>query len=65
MQGKQWFDGLEEMLDQAERQFRAAKGTPIEWHFAEREVADLVRKLLEERFLGRIKVIPTIPPPAP
>ncbi|WNG32445.1 hypothetical protein F0U61_01590 [Archangium violaceum] len=63
MQGKQWFDGLEEMLDQAERQFRAAKGTPIEWHFAEREVADLVRNLLEERLIGRIKVIPTLPLP--
>jgi hypothetical protein len=56
MHGKEWFKGLEDMLDQAERQFKAARGTPLEWHFAEREVADLVRNLFKEKRLEKIKV---------
>jgi hypothetical protein len=58
MQDKPWFEGVEEMLDQAQRQFKAAQGTPLQWHFAEREVADLVRRLLEKKGLDEIKVIP-------
>jgi Restriction endonuclease fold toxin 5 len=61
MQGKPWFEGVEEMLAQAQRQLRAANGTPIQWHFAEREVADVMRDLLEKQSRGRIKVFP---PPA-
>jgi hypothetical protein len=59
MQGKPWFEGIEEMLDQAQRQFAAAKGVPIEWHFAEREVADLMRELFKGERFREIKVIPT------
>lgn len=59
MQGKPWFEGAEEMLDQAKRQLKAAGNTPIQWHFAEREVADLMRKLFEENNLDSIKVIPS------
>ncbi|WP_309892560.1 Tox-REase-5 domain-containing protein [Archangium sp.] len=57
MQGKPWFEGVEEMLEQAKRQFAAAKGVPIEWHFAESEVADLMRKLFKRERLREIKVI--------
>ncbi|WNG21696.1 Tox-REase-5 domain-containing protein [Cystobacter fuscus] len=39
MYGKKWFDGLDEMVAQAKRQFEAASGVPLQWHFAEREVA--------------------------
>jgi len=40
---KQFYQGGEKMIKQAERQVRAANGVPIEWHFAEREVADWAR----------------------
>ncbi|WNG53595.1 hypothetical protein F0U59_01395 [Archangium gephyra] len=56
MYGKEWFRGAEDMLDQAQRQFRAAKGTPIQWHFAEKDVATLVKALFEDNQLSRIKV---------
>ena len=59
MHGKPWFEGIEEMLDQAQRQFEAAKGVPIEWHFAEREVANLMRKLFKGEEFSEIKVIHT------
>ena len=58
MHGKPWFEGVEEMLDQAQRQFSAARGTPLQWHFAEPEVADLIRKLFKDNRLSRIKVMP-------
>lgn len=54
---RSWFRGADGMLQQAERQFNAALGTPIEWHFAEREVADAVRAMLRESELGDIKVV--------
>jgi len=39
----------------------AAKGRPIEWHFAEKEVADYMRGLFAKRYPG-IAVIYTPPP---
>ncbi|MCY1019924.1 Tox-REase-5 domain-containing protein [Pyxidicoccus sp. MSG2] len=54
---RSWFRGADGMLQQAERQFKAAMGTPIEWHFAEREVADAVRAMLRESELGDIQVV--------
>lgn len=49
------------MLNQAESQLEAAGGRPIEWHFAEKEVADYVRELFARERPG-ITVIYT---PAP
>jgi hypothetical protein len=57
MHGKPWFEGVDEMLDQAERQLRAARGAPIRWYFAEREVADVMRELLGKKYPGSIEVI--------
>ncbi len=54
---RSWFRGADGMLQQAERQFKAAMGASIEWHFAEREVADAVRAMLRESELGDIKVV--------
>ena len=51
----------EEMLGQAERQLEAAGGRPIEWHFAEKEVADYIRELFARERPG-ITVIYTPPP---
>lgn len=52
-----WFRGADGMLQQAERQFRAANGAPIAWHFAEREVADAVRAMFRGSELGDIQVV--------
>jgi hypothetical protein len=59
MGSKEWFEGAQEMLNQARRQFRAAQGRPIQWHFAEREVADAMRALFQEKNLNGIQVIHT------
>ncbi|HZI06125.1 MAG TPA: Tox-REase-5 domain-containing protein, partial [Archangium sp.] len=58
MYGQEWFRGIKDLLAQARRQLNAANGTPIQWHFAESEVAELVRRLLREKNLDKIKVIP-------
>ena len=53
---------LEGLLDQAESQTEAAKGRPIEWHFAEKGAADYMRPILAQRYPG-ITAIFTPPPP--
>lgn len=50
-----------QMLGQAKRQLQAAGTRPIEWHFAEQEVADRVRTLFKERDVP-ITVIYSPPP---
>ena len=56
------WDGVEaKMLNQAKRQMQAAGSRPIEWHFAERDVTDYVRKLFTQKDV-RITVIYTPPP---
>lgn len=57
MYGKKWFEGVDDMVAQAERQIRAAGGHPIHWHFAEEEVAELVRKIFKGEDLSKIRVI--------
>jgi hypothetical protein len=54
-----WFRGDEEIEDQMARQSKAAIGRRIEWHFAERPVADYFRKFAEEERLKNIVVIHT------
>ncbi len=54
-----WFQGFRELVAQAERQLEVARRTPLQWHFAERPVADFVRELLRKEGFGRIKVIHT------
>ena len=56
-----WIGTLDKMLDQAKRQIEAAKGRPIEWHFAEKEVADYIRPIFAKRYPS-IAVIYTPPP---
>ncbi|RKH29738.1 hypothetical protein D7Y13_14985 [Corallococcus praedator] len=51
-----WFQGFREMVTQARRQKRVAQGNPIHWHFAERDVADFVRRLFVDNNLGDIHV---------
>jgi hypothetical protein len=58
-----WFKGAEKMVEQAMRQVEAANGTPIQWYFAEREVADAMRIRFMDEGLGMIDVIhrPALP----
>ena len=60
---KPWFkpSGAKALVDQAERQLKAARrtGTPIRWHVAEEKVADAIRLLFKrERVLG-VEVVHT------
>jgi len=58
----EWFEGADSMVDQAARQIGAAGATPIEWHIAEEEAAQAIRKLLaaDPRTSG-VKVLYTPP----
>jgi len=58
---EEWFRGAQAMLKQAERQLKAANGVPVEWHFAEREVADAMRKAFNSKRLDEIKVVHSPP----
>jgi hypothetical protein len=60
---EKWFKGAQAMLKQGERQLNAANGLPVEWHFAEREVADAMRKAFNSNRLNDIKVVhsPALP----
>ena len=54
-----WFRGAGQLVEQAERQLRAAGGTPIRWHFAEESAAEATRSLfLRERIFG-IEIVVT------
>jgi len=53
----QFFKGGEKMLEQAARQFRASRGTPIRWIVAEKKFADYLRVLFRRNNLASIEVI--------
>lgn len=40
-----WFNGADSLVDEARRQIVAAKGVPIEWHFAEEASLNAVKEL--------------------
>jgi hypothetical protein len=58
---KRWFEnsGAQQLIDQAERQLKVAKGVPIRWHVAEKKAADAIRKLLEGAAVQGIEVVHT------
>ncbi|HLL02105.1 MAG TPA: Tox-REase-5 domain-containing protein [Myxococcaceae bacterium] len=58
---KAWFvqSGAKQLLEQAERQLRAAPGVPIRWHVAEKKAADAIRKLLKGNRIEGIEVVHT------
>ncbi|RKH55124.1 Tox-REase-5 domain-containing protein [Corallococcus llansteffanensis] len=56
-----WFEGFSDMVRQARRQLRVARGFPMEWHFAEQKVADYMRALFKRNGLGRVPVLFTPP----
>lgn len=58
---KKWFapTGATQLIAQAERQLKAAKGVPIQWHVAEKKAAEAIRKLLKEEKVSGIEVVHT------
>jgi hypothetical protein len=58
---KKWFapSGAKQLVDQAERQLKAAPGVPIRWHVAEKNAADAIRELLKGRGIQGIEVVHT------
>ena len=59
-----WLGAEAKMLRQSERQIEAAQGRPIEWYFAEKEIADHVRDLFA-RNNRNIAIIYASPPDLP
>lgn len=45
---KMYPDKADILIEQAKRQVNAAKGTPIQWHFAEKEAADTFKGMLQK-----------------
>ncbi len=54
-----WFQGAEELVEQARRQLRAAGGTPIRWHFAEESAAEATRSLFNRWRIAGIDIVVT------
>ncbi len=55
------FKGGPKLLDQAQRQFRAARGTPIRWIVAEEKLVGTLKKMFKAADLEEIEVI-HVPP---
>jgi hypothetical protein len=58
----EFFEGRNQMLEQAKRQFKAAQGTPIRWIVAEEKLAGALRKMFKEARLP-IEVVHVSPAP--
>jgi len=56
-----WFTGAEDIEAQMQKQSAAAAGRTVEWHFAERPVADFFRAFADKNRLSNIIVIYTPP----
>jgi|SRR5579884_2196918 len=56
-----WFTGAEDIEAQMQNQSAAAAGRTVEWHFAERSVADFFRAFADKNRLSNIIVIYTPP----
>ncbi len=56
---KRFFGGADSLVQQAQRQAASARGTPIQWHFAEEAAAGATRTLLERRGVSGIEVLYT------
>lgn len=67
LQPRVWFEksGAKALVEQAQRQLRAAKGTgaSIRWHVAEQPTADALRRLFKDREIHGIEIV--FSPPMP
>ena len=51
-----WFKGGESLVSQAQRQLKAAGGSPIQWHFQNKAVRDATQKLFNSRGINGIQL---------
>jgi hypothetical protein len=56
---KRWFSKLDDMEEQMQRQSKAAAGRRVEWHIAEKPVADFFRYYAESKHLLNVLVLHT------
>jgi hypothetical protein len=56
---RHWFNGADELVEQAQRQVRAANGTPIRWHVAEADAVTAIRNLFADSGITGIDIIHT------
>jgi hypothetical protein len=61
---KEWFTKLDNMKEQMQRQSKAATSRIVEWHFAEKPVADFFRDYARDEFLSNVIAFYT-PPEGP
>ncbi|MCP3059399.1 restriction endonuclease fold toxin 5 domain-containing protein [Myxococcus sp. K38C18041901] len=56
---KRWFtnSGAKALVEQADRQSRAARGVRVRWHVAEESAASAIRKLLKDNEIEGIEVV--------
>ncbi len=55
--GTPWFQGEQQMLDQAARQLQNAGNVPLTWYFAEPEAASYMQRSFQNNDLGAIRVV--------
>ncbi|QRN99297.1 hypothetical protein JRI60_09875 [Archangium violaceum] len=57
------YEGLDSMIEQAERQLRVAGGVPVRWHVAEPRMVAVLRKWFDANGFQAIEVVYTKPVP--
>ncbi len=65
-QPKPWYvssGNFKELISQAQNQVRAARGIPLQWHVAERELVGILRRHFAQAGIENIQVIFTPPIP--
>ncbi|MBN1205922.1 MAG: hypothetical protein JXB05_13480 [Myxococcaceae bacterium] len=65
-QPEDWYKAsgnFQKLLDQAARQSKAARGTPVYWHMAEREMVDILRSYFDRAGIENIQIVHTPPIP--
>jgi hypothetical protein len=53
---QRWFRGADALVSQAQRQIAAARGVPIQWHFAEEAAANATRALFGREGISGIQI---------
>jgi hypothetical protein len=53
----------QELIEQARNQEKAARGVPVQWHVAEREMVDILRRHFNLEGIKGIQLIHTLPAP--
>jgi RHS repeat-associated protein len=54
-----WFEGSQNLVDQARSQLSVANGAPIEWHIAEPEAFTAIQKIFSANNIWRINLVLT------